>query len=357
MSDLRLRVAGRDFGGWKTVRVTRGIEAIAGSFELQVSDRWGGQDTPWPIAEEDECVVYLDGEPVITGYVDRRSLSYGPEEHKLSVAGRDRTGILVDCSAVLSKWEFLNVSVETLARKLCEPFGIPVAVQSGLTLPKVAKLTIDPGDSAFEALERACRLAGVLPIAYGEGAVMLTRAGSARATTSLVEGENILAGSAEYDATGRARRYVVMGQHQGSDGFFGASAAAIKGEARDEEVRRLARVLLIRAEGAVTLEFARHRAEWEAKVRAARGDSAMVSVQGWTQADGSLWPINALVPVWSPFLGVDGEMLITQATYSLDDQRGTTTDLSLKRPDAFLPEPKIAKGSSGAWKELAGGVK
>jgi len=51
--------------------------------------------------------------------------------------------------------------------------------------------------------------------------------------------------------------------------------------------------------------------------------------------------------------------------FSLDDSAGTTTQLTLVRPDAFLPEPVIEptvargrKGKKGSapWAELAGGV-
>lgn len=355
MPDLRLRVNGREFAGWKSARVTRGIESVSGSFELAVSDRWAGQAVAWPIVEEDECTLILEGEHVITGHVDRRTLSLGAEDHSLTVSGRDLAGALVDCSAVLKKWEFLGVPLLALAKKLAEPFGIKVTLQPGLLPPAPpAKLTVDPGDTAFDALERACRLCGVLPISDGKGGVVLTRAGSVRCGTALVQGENVLSASARFDGAGRFRRYIVTGQHPGTDDWDGATVAGVRGEASDPNVRRASRVLLIRAEGGVTIEHAKRRAQWEAKVRAARGDGITVRVQGWTQGDGKLWPVNARVPVQLPFLGVEGELLITQATHQLDDHGGTTTELWVRRPDAFLPEPVVPKG---AWKELVGGVK
>jgi prophage tail gpP-like protein len=358
MPELRLIVNGVRYAGWKTAQVTRGVEAISGGFALSVSERWGGQDEPWPIVEGDECKLFIGDVPVITGYVDRRSPSYTADDHTLAVSGRDATGDLVDSSALLDRWEFLGVSLLTFAKRICDPFGIEVELQAGLGLPKpAAKLTIDPGDTAFEALERACRLAAVLPVSDGLGGLLLTRTGSARCTTALVQSENILGAGADYDASGRFRRYVVLGQRPGSDSDSGASVAAVKGEAQDLNVGRAARTLVIRAEGAVTTEYARRRAEWDAKVRAARGDAVSVRVQGWTEGDGTLWPVNALVPVRSAWLGIDGEMLITQATYSLDGNGGTTTELALRRPDAFLPEPVVIKGGSGGlWKELSGGV-
>lgn len=340
MADVTLRVNGRLYGGWKSARIVRGVEAISGAFELGITDRWGRQDRPWPIYEEDECSLLVDSEPLITGWVDKASRSFGPSEHSFSVSGRDRAGALVDCSAELTAWEFRDLPLLTLARRLAEPFKISVRLQPGLELPKVAKLSVDPGDTAFDALERACRMVGVLPVSDGTGGVVLTRVGTARATTALVQGENILSASGEFDSAERYRRYVVTGQSSGSDSLFGEGAARIRAEASDGNVRRAERVLLVRAESNATPATARQRAAWEASVRAGRAVRATVTVQGWFQADGSLWPVNSLVQLRSPFLGIDGELLITEAVYELGDQ-GTTTTLTLKRPDAFLPEPEI----------------
>jgi len=366
MPDVRLRVNGCGYGGWKSVRVTRGIESIAGGFELGYADRWPGQASPWPIRDEDECTLTIDGEPVIVGYIDRPARSFDAESRTLTVSGRDRTGALVDCSAVPPAWEFRQIPLLTLARRIADQFGIPVSLQPGLTPPSsLAKFSIDPGETAFDALSRACAVAGLLPIADGRGGLVLARAGSAQSTTELVEGKNIMAAADECDASGRFRTYRVLGQHAGSDEFSGPPAASVKATALDAGVRRSERVLLVRADGNVTTTQAQTRAQWEATVRAARAYTARVTLQGWRQDDGSLWRENMLVRIRSPYLGLDAEMLISEVVFSLDDSAGTTTQLTLVRPDAFLPEPVIEptvargrKGKKGSapWAELAGGV-
>jgi prophage tail gpP-like protein len=353
--EIKLKVNGREYAGWKTARVTRSIESVAGSFELGISERWSHDADPWPILEEDECSLSIGSEVLITGYVDKRAPSFDATQHGLSISGRDKTGDLVDCSAVLTKWEYLNVSVLSFCKKVAEPFGISVTLQPGIipsTSPK--KLSIDPGDSAFEAIEKACRIAGLLPVSDGQGGLLLTRAGRARASTALVQGENILAASGEYDATGRFYTYKVLGQHKGTDEFSGEPAATVRGSATDLNVRRTSRVLLVRPEGNVTTEQAKQRAAWEATVRAARSGAVSVTVQGWTQGNGALWPINTVVPVRSKMIGVDGDMLICAATYNISDS-GSTTQLTLKSPGAFKPEPTVAK-SNDYWKEIVHGV-
>jgi prophage tail gpP-like protein len=383
MAEVALKVNGKSYSGWKSVRITRGIEAICGGFELGVSDRWAGQQVPWPILEEDECEIAVDGQTIITGYVDRRSISLSSDEHSLRVSGRDKAGALIDNSAVLKVWEFNSISLLTLAKRLADPFGVSVALAPGLHPASISaaegksggkvsgagkdgatsvgeppkKFTIDPGESAFEVLERACRMVGVLPVSDGAGGILLTRAGSARAATALVEGQNILAISADYDASSRYRRYIVAAQQHGTDEAYGAIAAAVRAEAVDSEVRRAGRVLYVRPEAGTSAGLARTRAQWEAKVRASRGDAVTVTVPGWKQANGQLWPVNALAQLKSPTIGMDADLLITQAIYTIDDG-GEVTQLSLKRRDAFIPEPTVGSPAlaNQIWKELRHGV-
>ncbi len=384
MANVILLVNGQSFDGWQRIRITRGIEALSGFFELSVSDRWNGAAQKWPINAEDQCSVLVDGIPVITGFVDKRRVSYSASDHTLEVAGRDVTGALVDCSAQLQPGGFRNMQIDALIRTLCAPFGIDVSVDSSVPLGSVSakvskkggrvtnagsggkrgglglpnppkKFAISPGESVFEILDRACRMAGVLAVSDGIGGLVLTQTGSASAVTALVEGKNILQAGADFDASGRYSRYVTLGQTQGDDEINGTQASQIKGTATDTNVRRANRVLIIRTEHAATVQAANQRAAWEAKVRAARGDAISVTVQGWGQADGSLWPVNAIVNVQSDTLGINGDLLISQATYTLDES-GTTTDLTLRRPDAFTPEPVVTQASTNTWKELRGGV-
>lgn len=358
MSKLELIVNGLRYEGWKSVRVTRSIESLAGSFSLDVSDRWGGQDVPWPIAEEDACRIAIDDVVVLDGYVDKRNLSTSATQRSLSYSGRDLAAALVDCDAVLDKWTFRNTSVVALARKLTAPFLIRVDVQPGLSLGKPPKKqVVNPGDKAYEVIRRAATVAGVLVVSDGVGGILITRAGTTRAATPLVEGENILSASVEYDASERYKRYLVMTQVGGTDEASGA-ATRIRAEATDEAVQREDRVLVIRPETGVSTDYARRRADWEARIRAARSETVTISVLGWHQPRGrGLWPLNALVDVNAPSIGVGGQMLISQVEHTLSET-GEVTQLRLVRPDAFTPEPQaVVRKSGGAWKELAGGAR
>lgn len=347
--DVELVVNGERYEGWKSVRVTRSIESIAGSFALDVSDRWG-KGAPWPIVEEDECRVVIEGETVIHGYVDKRDKSGSSTTRALSYTGSDRAAALVAVSAILPKWTYYNVSVPDFIATIARPLGISVSVQSGLVLPKVRKLVVSPGDTVYEAIKRAAGDDGVLLVSDGAGGISITRAGKERATP-LIEGSNILTAAVSYDATDRYYRYVIATQTAATDQASG-NATRVLAEAIDEGVRRKDRVLLIRPDKGYSIADARRRADWEARIRAARAETVTITLQGWKQPNGRLWPLNAITRVVAPkLIGVDGDMLISQVEHSIGESR--ITQLRLVRPDAFTPEPKAkVKASGGLWKEL-----
>jgi prophage tail gpP-like protein len=354
-----LVVDGKRYAGWKSVRVTRSIESLAGSFALEVSDRWDGAKAPWPIAVEDPCLVVIDGQLVIAGYVDKRGLSADAESRTLSYSGRDAAAALVDCSALPPRWTFHNVTLADFASTLAKPFGVRVLVQpgAGIELKKRAKIVVQPGDTAYEAIARAAAEEEVLLASDGAGAIVITRAGAQRAAP-LVEGQNILSASVDYDGVGRFHRYVLSTQAAGTDTASG-NASRVRGEATDEGVRRTERVrLVLPGQGHGGADAAKKRADWEARIRAAKTEAVTVTVQGWMQPDGWLWPLNALTHVQAPrLIGVDGDMLIAQVEHTIGDS-GRLTQLHLVRPDAFTPEPKAVVKKAGAmrgWPELAKG--
>lgn len=335
MSEVSISVAGQQFTGWHSAQVTRTMIAASGGFRLDVA----GLESHLTIRTEDECVIKLDKQQVIKGYVDRLEGSLDARSHSFSVSGRDAVSLLIDCSVDLGKWEFHNLSLLAFVKKVVEPFGIPVTLQAGIVPAVPKKLSIDPGDTAIDVIERYCRFAGLLAMSDGNGGLLLTRASKTQTTTALIEGQNVVSADYSYKHDDRFHTYKVIGQQEGTLEDWGASVVKVRGEATDAGVNAR-RTLIVRPEGSVTRALAGKRAQWEATTRAARASSLNVTVSGWTQGDGTLWPVNQLVGVEIPsLLDVGGFWLITEANYSLDNSQGTRTQLTLARPDAFSPEP------------------
>lgn len=357
-----LRVAGRNFGGWQSIEITRSIEQAASAFAFQATARYPAELNPIRIRPGDACEVLIGSERVITGYVDSVAPRLAADSHSIAVAGRSRTADLVDCSAAPDKasprrWKARRI--EQIAAELAAPYGVQVvaAVSTGAQL---ARHAVERGETVFECIERMARLRQLLVCDDAAGRLVLTRAGSTRAAVAIEEGVNLLAGDAKADASAVFSAYVVKGQRVGDDQDFGDTVAQITGEAADPAVTRK-RVLQLMAENGGSAADAKARAAWEAATRLGKSLEATVTVQGWRQAPGAaLWAPNLIVAVQAPSLALSGDLLITDVTLRLSDA-GTIAELRLAPADAYKPEPPKPSGgsraASGLWKEIAKGAK
>lgn len=348
MDDLELLVNGTIYAGWTSVGVTRAMDASAGAFTVELTERWyEGQrpqlTEPWPILPGDECEVKLAGVSLIKGYVDIFRPTFSATSHTINIQGRDKTADLIDCSAVHTPDEWRNLDVLAFAKALAKPFGVGVRADVDVG-EKFAVLKLQQGETAFEAIERYAKQRKLLLMPDSGGDLLLTRAGTKRAIVSLVQGENILDASGSIDFSQRFSSYIVKAQAGYSEDSDGEREAHLKGSVTDSGVTRY-RPMLVVAEAGGTGASVTDRATWEANNRIGKSASASIKVQGWRQRPvGPLWEPNMLVPVRSSWLRMDGEMIIRQVTYERG-QGGTTCKLDIVSPQAFAPEPPDSKGA------------
>lgn len=346
MPEVTLTVGGVSWAGWTGVRVRRGLEQVAGTFSLELTERWPDGVGKRP-APDQPCTLALDGETVITGFIDEVEAAIDAGRHELAVAGRDATAQLVDCSAEHEPGSWSDATVAEIVAQLCGPFDIPLAVEADAGEP-LRQFTLQKGETAWEAIERACRMRGLLAISDGRGGLALTRSTAAGASEAeLVEGEHILSARAAYSHRDRFSRYTVLGQQQGDDWLDAEDITTPRGEASDPAVG-LHRPLILMGEDQGDAADLQRRAAWEARVRAARSRRVEVTVQGWRSPAGRLWRPQGLVVVRAPSLGLDATLLIAAVELSLGGE-GTKAKLGLVRPGAFEPAPLAEEEEEIGW--------
>ncbi|MGH8426387.1 MAG: phage baseplate assembly protein [Gammaproteobacteria bacterium] len=344
MPELQLKVGGQIYSGWEEVRVSRGIDQLAGSFELKLSERFDGTSTLRPIRYGQSATVLADGETVMTGFIDTVAPDYDDTTHFLNVSGRDATGDLVDCAAIHKSSVWTNQSLAQIAFDLVQPFkaGLEVIADVGAPFPT---WRIEPGETVFENLDRAARYRGVLLTSDGLGNLVITQPGADVAPAALVLGQNILRAQGHSSSLERFADYIVRAQQAGTDTVYGTTAASPSGEALDSAVGRY-RPTVIVAEDMADQAACQTRANWQRTVAAARSQQIVYTVSTW-RADGRLWQPNALVPVTDPFMGIDERRLISRVDFVLDSQ-GSRTELTVVPRHAYdpqhLPDPPAGGG-------------
>ena len=357
---VTLTIGGKAYSGWTEISITRGIERCVSSFRVT-----GADITPGPIAGPfDACVVKIDGDLVLTGYVEEVEVDFDADKHTVRITGHSKTKDLVECVPDIASGQFLGFSVAQIARAICGLFGINVVVQSANADQVVQNTNLNRAETAFRFLERMANLAGVLLTDDQNGNLVLTDAGQTTSKTKLVQGTNILSARVTYNSSKRFSNYIVKGQSSiggGSplnlDGAGGISSSvpvgtiqnAMRAEAVDSAVPRY-RPHVTLAESQLTLQQMQERANWQLQYAFGQSMKATVRIAGFRQQDGTLWTSNLMATLTAPWLYVANNLLIVEVTFALDSSKGHVTELRLGPVQGYTPDPgsvKLVAGKKG----------
>lgn len=402
---VRLVVNGTDYSGWKSVRISPGIERQARDFDLEVTDRWPGQtDIPRRIRPGDACQVFIGDDLVLTGYVDSTPIRYDGKSVAVGVKGRSKTADLVDCcppnsgedtvdkvgswldvkdkngktgtlvkppSKTANQWR--NQKMEVIAAALAAPYNVQVITEVD-TGKVIAEHHVQVGETVFESIDRMMRIRHVLSTdnEYGDLVFILVGSGG-DADTALELGENLLSGDAPLDYKGVFSEYIVKGQRAGNDEQYGSAVAEEEGEsdepvtttttstgetARSSDGRATRRrVLVIKQSGQADEGSCQDRADYERAHRAAKALQTSYKIIGWRQANGALWMPNTMVRVRDPLIGFDTWMLIAECSWVMSSE-GQITEIKVGPPDGYrtkagiLKASKSQKGGGPEWSDV-----
>jgi prophage tail gpP-like protein len=352
LNNVTLSIGGHDYAGWKNVSIGAGLERQARDFTLSITWLWpGGGDVPMRVRQGELAEVRIGQDLILTGYVFSTPIRYDSASITLSITGRSRTADLVDCAAVNKPGQWKGQSVQSIIAAIAGEYGISVVNESAIGIG-LEDHTIEPGETAFESIDRLLTPSRLFSTDDGRGRLVVASPGSAgRAVDTLELGKNLLMGETSLDFSNVFSEYIAKGQRSGNDEVFGAAATEVSASVTDARVGRR-RVKVIKESGQLTPAIARDRVVWERANAVAKALAVEYTIQGWRQSSGQLWRHNMIVRVVDPLIGFDRDMLISEINYELSDQ-GTTAKISVAPPEAFLPEPndayekrKLRKGKS-----------
>lgn len=356
MSEIIVKIGGKKFSGWQAITVSQSMQHLVGTFAIRYTDRYPSIER-FSFGMGDECIIEVNGNRLITGYIEEIDTRFTSTDHQLEVRGRDKICDLVDCTywqdgKTIGEWK--DQSALSIIEALCSPFLIDVEVDDTATMAVQKNIGGDngwrtnKGDTITDSLLRICRACQVLPISYGDGKLTLTRAKTDKATTSLSIGDNILSASLVQSDLERYSDYVVLGQDSGDDFKELIDHVQSNGNYQDPLIinRNRFRPVLLLADGKVSSGDCEKRAKWESETRAGKSRIYGCTVAGWLQKSGDIWALNSIAKVKDEVNGVTENLLISRITFKSDDINGTKTDITLMHPDTFkaldLPEPEKA---------------
>lgn len=271
------------------------------------------------------------GDLLLTGHVEKRSPALRSSEQELPIAGRSKTGDLVDSSAEHATGEFEGKTPQTIIGELTQGYGVAVETETSPAARPLFRMR--PGETVFAAAERIGRAAGFAVGDTPEGNLKLAKAGTKRHAGNLTEGLNILDASAVHDDSKKFSKVKVRAQ--APDGY-GDDDLKIEAEAEDDTLKRK-RVKIIVPPELIRKQDARERAKWHRDRASGEGLTCEVTVPGWRDEVGKIWTPGLLVFTELPSLDVVQDMLIKKVRLSQSDESsgGTQAVLSLVDPRSF----------------------
>lgn len=351
---MKLEVNGIQYENFISARCGLRLDSLSSEFSFSAITP-EGQALPFKGGEE--CRVIVSDEPVLTGFIEVVEVSYDGSDHILNVSGRSKVADLLDSS--LDQFDDIRgdeLSLKQLIESVISHLKLDIKVIDEVEPPLFNSAediaAPEPGDNAFEFIERYAKKRQVLLTDNPDGNIVIATNSGEKAEGAIqhiigADDNNVVSSNFRFDTTGRYNLYKVSsGLNFASLNLAGDtgidSAVDQKGTKTDDEIRA-GRQLIIVPDASMADGNCQKRANWEADLRRARGLVYGASVVGFRVGGdtGNIWTLNRIYQIVDDFVGKIEPMLSNAITFSIDDQDGSTTRLEFVGSNAYtlLLEP------------------
>ncbi len=348
---VSLLIGGRIHDQWTRYSVDSDMMRSAAAWSVQLGLPNG--ELPADVAAGARVQVRVGTEVVMTGLVDTVDDQVDGKAATLSMSGRDAASVLVDCSAPV--FGARRLSLDQVVKSIVNPLGISKVRVDPRGRGVWEKVSIEPGDTGWDALERAAQANGLWPWFSPDGT--LTVGGpdyDAPPVANLVvrrdgRGNNV---SSLRRTTSIARRYseiTILGQAHGTDSADGQHA--MRAAFRDPAVN-VYRPKIITVGDAISRESLSQRAHKELADGRLDGLTYQAEVRGHRTSDGVLWTPGQRVHLEDERRGFNGILFVMARRFQGGSRTPTTTILTLKEDKVWIPavvSPKKRKLETRAF--------
>lgn len=337
-------VGGARYTAFEEVGVQAMFSDAARSFALEVAAELGASATNAVFKVGAELQIFTNSDLLLTGYVDSRQPHFSARQARISVSGRSKSADLIDGSAEHKTGRFENKDPMQIGNEVAAEYA--AKFETDQQLDKVEQYQLTPGESCYRCVEKHTRQQGMTITGTPEGNAKITKAGSQRHSGGLIEGQNILEGTANHNGANRHSKYTVLGQRPFDHGVDNLEIEAV---IEDSGVSRHRPVIVVEDQ-----DTTKDRAKKRAKTRRDRaaGDAlkATIKTQGFRDAAGTIWTPGWLVWTESPFLDIAQDMLIESVDYNQSDA-GSVATLKLTDPRSYSGQGGKGNQSGSEWSQ------
>lgn len=333
---IAIVVAGEVYENWASYDIDSNL--------LTAADRWHvtlgldeGSRLPPAIHAGAECVVRLGNDDVMRGLIDDISHEVARPAPSLMMSGRDSMAVLVDCSAPI--FTAKELTLDQVVAQIVRPLGITRIDIRADENQRTEKVSIDPGITAWDALEQSAEANGLWAWCEPDGTLVV---GGPDYSTDPVDelimridgvGNNLLSLSREESMSGRYSEVTVLGQSHGTSRLNGRHD--IRAAAGDSGVERYRPRIV--CDGDIDGEDrARARARKLVADGRLNGLTLVATMKGHRTAAGQPWAPGQRVRVISEPHDIDDVFFLMARTFTGGRGRKAITRLTLKEDGVWV---------------------
>ncbi|MFT8463129.1 phage baseplate assembly protein [Acetobacter persici] len=348
--EVSVHVAGMTISGWQNVSVRIGLELMPSAAQIAFTEYQPDGQYTVSIDPGMRCQVSIGQDLVITGYVSVVETNTGPDGNQMSMEIDSLSIDLVECSAEFATYQMSSTNALAICQQVSRPRGITVASTQGAGNTDIQQFSVILSETAYEVMERVCRLAGCIFYDQPDGSILLSPVGVQQAASGFTEGENIEQISTRRSLRGRfsevraiIQNPVVLFTPPTDENYVSqmdAVSAPPNALAADPGVPRT-RPLLIPVElGDADYAVAKQRVQWEVARRYGRSQVIDLICDSWRDKTGKLWRPNTLAAVKRKSWSAPQWWLIAEVEF-VRGEDGSRAHITLMPPEAFKPEPLL----------------
>jgi prophage tail gpP-like protein len=325
-------IGGRAHSAWSHYEIDSDLLTPADEWSVSIDQQ--DLQVPIEVRRGVDAQIRVGGELVMTGQVDTRSQVVRKGAQGLDIRGRDGAAQLLDCSAPIFAAQ--ELTLDQVVAKIVRPMGITkirIDADNKLTRDRVA---IEPGETAWGALQRAAEANGLWPWFEPNGTLVVGGPDYSKpAVDTLVlrrngQGNNITEATETESLHERYSEVTVLGQAHATSARAGRND--IKATVKDTGVATHRPRVIIDHE-ATSVAIAQARARKLISDAHVRGYSLTLTLRGHRTASGLLWAPGQRVRAVIEDLGIDGVFFIMARRFSGLPQ---ITTLSLREDGAWV---------------------
>lgn len=346
--EVSIHVAGMTISGWQNVSIRIGLEVMPSTAHLAFTEYQPDGQYMLSVNPGMRCQISIGKDLVITGYVSVVETNTDAAGNLMFMEIDSLSIDLIECSAEFATYQMSSTNALAICQQVSRPRGVTVTSTQGAGNTDIQQFSVILSETAYEVMERVCRLAGCIFYDQPDGSVLLSPVGATQASGGFTEGENIEQISTRRSMRGRfsevravIQNPVVLFTPPDGDDYVSqmdAVSAPVNAVATDPGVTR-SRPLLIPVElGDADYAVAKQRVQWEVARRYGRSQVIDLICDSWRDKSGKLWTKNTLVPVKRKSWAAAEMWLIAEVEFSRGED-GSRAHVTLMPPEAFKPEP------------------